>query len=84
MNSFGCIFEILVLLGSNGSQLKNLDIWRPLHIDNSVLVYSNSLWRWRQRCQGSLINTRYSSNLDPPQNLSEIKKSLAENTYGDF
>jgi len=35
-----------------------------------------------ERCQGSLIDTRYSSNLDPPQNLSGIKKSLAENTYG--
>ena len=30
-------------------------IWRPLHIQNSILVYSNSMWRWRQRCVSNLI-----------------------------
>ena len=30
-----------------GSQLINPDISGPLHIENSVLVYSNSVWRWR-------------------------------------
>ena len=34
-------------------------LWRPLNIENSVFVYSNSMWRWRQRCQGSLIDSRY-------------------------
>ena len=29
------------------------------HIENSVFVYSHSIWRWRQRCQDSLIDYRY-------------------------
>jgi len=27
-------------------------IRHPLHIENSALVYSNSMWRWRQRGHG--------------------------------
>ena len=38
-------------------------LWRPLHIENSVFVYSNSMWRWRQRCQGYLIHSRYYSTV---------------------
>ena len=44
---------------NRGSIKKPGHIWRPLHIQNSVLVYSNSMWGWRQRCQGSLIDSRY-------------------------
>ena len=40
---------------NNGSQLKNSD-W----ISGAILyLYSNSMWRWRQRCQVSLIDPDY-------------------------
>ena len=27
------------------------DLWRPLYIESSVWIYSNSMWRWCHRCQ---------------------------------
>ena len=49
---------------NNRGQLKNSDISGTLsgtlHIENAVLVYSTWMWRWRQRYQGSLIDSRYS------------------------
>ena len=59
-----CSNRRFVQIGYNRSQLKTLTYLTPsiveaLRIENSVLVYSNSLCRWCQRCQGSLIDSRY-------------------------
>ena len=29
------------------------------HLDSFLHIFKTSMWRWRQRCQGSLIDSRY-------------------------
>ena len=53
-NYFRWVFQ-----NCNRDQLMNPDILGALYKSKIQYKYTNSMCRWRQRCQGSLIDSRY-------------------------